>query len=60
MYDMMIVVLYYMSMSTLYKMHKDARRKCNKDDKLTAITAYGIIFLTALAMIVLIIGGTSC
>lgn len=59
MYSIMIVVVYYMSLTTLHKMHKDARRKCNKDNKLTAVTAYGIILLTALALTLLRIGGTS-
>ncbi len=60
MYAIMIVVVYYMSMTTLHKMHKDARRKCNKDNKLTAVTAYGIILLTALALMFLGLGGSSC
>lgn len=59
MYQLIIAIIYYMCMRTLYEMHQLARRKATRDDKIAAITAYGIIAVTMACMLLLMIGGAA-
>lgn len=57
MYQLIIAIVYYMSMYTLYEMHQLARRKATRDDRIAGITAYGLIIVTITCMLLLMIGG---
>ena len=57
MYTMSIIIVWYMFSKMLLDIHQQARRKASRNDKIAAITVYGIIAITAFAMLMLTIGG---
>lgn len=55
--QLIIAIVWYMSSHILLEMHQHARRKASKDEKIAAISVYGVVAVTCVALLMLMIGG---
>ena len=56
MYALITCIVYIAGLYTTHRIHMDARKKSNKDDRIAMLTAFGIILMTVLAMVLIALG----
>lgn len=57
MYQLIIAIVWYMAVQVLQDMHQQARKKTSRDDRIAGLTAYGVIIVTIVTVLMLMIGG---